>query len=769
MSAAGGDALVDVAIPSNCAMGLQTAADTDTAPPTGPQLAFRRRSVHARRGARHESPAPGVDAVEVYAHGLPQPDVPMEPLPPIRSVQAGPARDALVVRKIKQCEHIYCFHVDIPAEEQGKELKRNNLIELTEVIGAPAAHGGPTVRPEILHAAIQMIERNILRDLNPPTDPGAPEFDPLEDVYIDPRWPHLQHVYALLSKILESVYIRAPFAKDCITRTFVRRTLELFRSYDKREREALKNFLHRAYARIVDYRSYIRSLLSHMYLRHIYDRPDGQLQGICEMLDISGSIITGFASPIKAEHINFLRKILMPLHGAPDLEHFHSQLAFCVLQFVQKSAQGPANDPENQTQNVIVDVVLNGLFRYWPKTSSAKEVMFMNELEEFLDTMSEAAFFRKQTVIMRRIAQCIGSMHFQVVERALVMLKNDKVIATAFDYADWLFLPALRAQVDVHWCSQVRDRLRHCIGFLDWTDEAAAMESDVNDVNADTDAEAAMVAEAEAEVDAHERGDMNQDVSLLNDNVDILNGDIDVDDDEDEGDPLLSEDGISMAVVRGRVTVVDGASDAVVNGVWGGPRAAGAAASSFALGQGDDKSKDELDDNDGSAASEEGEEGSSSETDHHADTDMDMHANGAVDMDSVEDNGTHDGEHQGTAAGVREVRVGRQGTTPSVEVDGRINLDGGANGDEAVLHDGRSETLVTASSPLAAAGGTDLLPTPASTPISSTGAWQLGGGPKRPRESHGHRLEDGEEDVNDVETVAKWRRLEGSTAGPHEV
>jgi hypothetical protein len=45
--------------------------------------------------------------------------------------------------------------------------------------------------------------------------------------------------------------------------------LELFRSYDKRERDALKNVLHRVYAKMIGYRSYIRSLLSQMLLRYV--------------------------------------------------------------------------------------------------------------------------------------------------------------------------------------------------------------------------------------------------------------------------------------------------------------------------------------------------------------------------------------------------------------------------------------------------------------------------------------------------------------------
>lgn len=68
---------------------------------------------------------------------------------------------------------------------------------------------------------------------------------------------------------------------------------------------------------------------------------------------------------------------------------------------------------------------------------------------------------------MQRVTRCLGSMHFQVVERSLGMLQNKKLIGDLTEYADELLLPTLRAQLERHWCKQVRDRIRSCIGFLD--------------------------------------------------------------------------------------------------------------------------------------------------------------------------------------------------------------------------------------------------------------------------------------------------------------
>jgi len=51
---------------------------------------------------------------------------------------------------------------------------------------------------------------------------------------------------------------------------------------------------------------------------------------------IVSSIINGFALPLKEEHRTFLSKVLLPLHKARSLTLYHPQLAYCVVQFLEK-------------------------------------------------------------------------------------------------------------------------------------------------------------------------------------------------------------------------------------------------------------------------------------------------------------------------------------------------------------------------------------------------------------------------------------------------
>jgi serine/threonine-protein phosphatase 2A regulatory subunit B' len=73
------------------------------------------------------------------------------------------------------------------------------------------------------------------------------------------------------------------------------------------------------------------------------------------------SIINGFALPLKSEHKQFLVKVLLPLHKVKCLSLYHAQLAYCVVQFLEKDA-------------TLTEPVVKGLLKFWPKTCSQKEV-----------------------------------------------------------------------------------------------------------------------------------------------------------------------------------------------------------------------------------------------------------------------------------------------------------------------------------------------------------------------------------------------------------
>lgn len=111
-----------------------------------------------------------------------------------------------------------------------------------------------------------------------------------DEPFLEPAWPHLEEVYLLFIKFLESPDFRASKAKSLVDRRFFNRLLALFDTEDPRERELLKTTLHRIYGKFLNLRSYIRKSMNNVFLQFIYERE--KFHGIAELLEILGRYVS---------------------------------------------------------------------------------------------------------------------------------------------------------------------------------------------------------------------------------------------------------------------------------------------------------------------------------------------------------------------------------------------------------------------------------------------------------------------------------------------
>jgi len=344
-------------------------------------------------------------------------DVELTALPLIKDVP-NPEQEDLFIRKLRQCCVGFDF-MDPVADLKGKEVKRATLNEVVDYITAGRGVLTEPVYPEI----IKMIACNLFRTL-PPSD--NPDFDPEEDdPTLEASWPHLTLVYEFFLRFLESPDFQPTIGKKVIDQKFVLQLLELFDSEDPRERDFLKTVLHRIYGKFLGLRAFIRKQINNFFLRKVETLCSGKVRfvyetehfnGVGELLEILGSIINGFALPLKAEHKQFLVRVLIPLHKVRCLSLYHAQLAYCVVQFLEKDA-------------TLTEQVIKGLLKFWPKTCSQKEVMFLGEIEEILDVIEPAQFVKIQEPLFKQIAKCVSSPHFQVAERALYFWNNEYIMS----------------------------------------------------------------------------------------------------------------------------------------------------------------------------------------------------------------------------------------------------------------------------------------------------------------------------------------------------
>ncbi|CAN6809826.1 unnamed protein product [Brassica oleracea var. botrytis] len=385
---------------------------------------------HASRGALVQSPV-------TAATPQPPPMTSVEPLPLFRDVPVS-ERQALFLRKVQNCCFLFDF-TDTVKNAREKDIKRQTLLELVDFIQSGASK---IISESCQEEMVKMVSLNIFRSLPPGSheNTGQEPADPEEEEpYLDPSWPHLQLVYELLLRYVVSTDTDTKVAKRYIHHSFVLKLLDLFDSEDPREREYLKTILHRIYGKFMVHRPFIRKAINNIFYRFIYETE--RHSGIGELLEILGSIINGFALPMKEEHKLFLIRVLIPLHKPKPMAVYHQQLSYCIVQFVEKDYK-------------LADTVIRGLLKYWPVTNCTKENLFLTELEEVLEATQPVEFQRCMVPLFQQIGRSLNSSHFQVAERALFLWNNEHIVGLIAQNRTVILpiiYPALEKNIQSHW------------------------------------------------------------------------------------------------------------------------------------------------------------------------------------------------------------------------------------------------------------------------------------------------------------------------------
>ncbi|XP_051210222.1 serine/threonine protein phosphatase 2A 57 kDa regulatory subunit B' kappa isoform [Lolium perenne] len=363
----------------------------------------------------------------------------IEPLVAFKDVPSS-ERQSLFVSKLGLCCAVFDF-TDPSKSSAEKDIKRQALLDLIDFVDTNTGRFSEAV----IAACARTLAVNLFRVFPPSyrsgsgsSSAGGGEGDEDEPTF-DPAWCHLQLVYELLLKFVGSNSLDAKLGKKYFDHSFIVRLLNLLDSEDPRERDALKTILHRIYGKFMVHRPFIRKAVSNIFYHFVFETQ--RHNGVAELLEVFGSVISGFALPLKEEHKIFLWKVLIPLHKPKSVGVYLQQLTYCVTQFLEK-------DPK------LAGSIVLGILRYWPVTNSQKEVMFLSEIEEILEATSMVEFQKCMVPLFRRIAHCINSSHFQVAERALFMWNNDHIISLIAQNRQAIMpiiVPALQHNSQTHW------------------------------------------------------------------------------------------------------------------------------------------------------------------------------------------------------------------------------------------------------------------------------------------------------------------------------
>ncbi|KAM1389665.1 hypothetical protein ACFX13_018013 [Malus domestica] len=344
---------------------------------------------------------------------------------------SNPQKHSLFISKLNLC----CEFVD-SSDPVKQDLKRETLIELVDYVSS----GTVKFTEPAISAVCKMCAVNLFRVFPPKyrSNFTGGETDDEEPMF-DPSWSYLQIVYDLLVRFISYTSLDIKVAKKHVDHSFIVKLLDLFDSEDPRERDCLKTILHRIYGKFMVHRPFIRKAVSNIIYRFVFETE--RHNGISELLEIFGSVISGFALPLKEEHKIFLWRALIPLHKPKSVGIYHQQLTYCVVQFIDK-------DPK------LASTVIKGLLKFWPVTNSQKELMFLSELEEVLEMTSMDEFQRIMVPLFRRIRCCLNSSHYQVAERAHLLWSNEHILNLIAHNRQVIFplvFPAIERNTQNHW------------------------------------------------------------------------------------------------------------------------------------------------------------------------------------------------------------------------------------------------------------------------------------------------------------------------------
>jgi len=302
--------------------------------------------------------------------------------------------------------------------------------------------------PNLDHC-IQMIEKNIFRCL-PNVKKSNLAFSETgieQEEETDPAWPHLQGVYEFFLQLIINEAVEVKLLKGHVTPEFVSQFLELFDSEEAVERDYLKNILHKLYAKLVPRRKMIRKAINETFYQLIHE--GHKFNGASELLDILASIISGFAVPLREEHVIFFNNIIIPLHKVQTCSEFFEQLLRCSMLFLTKDKS-------------LAITLLNGLLKYWPFANCVKETLFLTELQEVLEIVDEDKISDLIVPLFRRIVRCIGGTHLQVADRAMCFFENDYFLSKLKAYKEITFpmlVPVIVELSENHWHKILQESL----------------------------------------------------------------------------------------------------------------------------------------------------------------------------------------------------------------------------------------------------------------------------------------------------------------------
>jgi serine/threonine-protein phosphatase 2A regulatory subunit B' len=188
-----------------------------------------------------------------------------------------------------------------------------------------------------------------------------------------------------------------------------------------------------------------------------------KFNGASELLDILASIISGFAVPLREEHVIFFKNIIIPLHKVQTSNIYFDNLIRCSMLFLTKDSS-------------LAILLLDGILKYWPFANFFKETLFLQELPEVLEFCDVEKIKPLIPRLFKRIVKCISGSHLQVADRAMCLFESESFIQIIKTYKQTTFVmlvPVISKLAEHHWHKMLQESLTALKEILHKIDSSA--------------------------------------------------------------------------------------------------------------------------------------------------------------------------------------------------------------------------------------------------------------------------------------------------------
>jgi serine/threonine-protein phosphatase 2A regulatory subunit B' len=172
-----------------------------------------------------------------------------------------------------------------------------------------------------------------------------------------------------------------------------------------------------------------------------------KFNGTSELLDILAAIISGFAIPLREEHVRFFKGIIIPLHKVQTSNLYFDNLIRCSMLFLSKD-------------NGLAIHLLEGMWKYWPFANFTKELLFLQELPEVLEFCEVEKLKPLVPKLFKRIGKCLAGSHIQLADKAMCLFESDAFVQIVKHYKAITFnilVPIVSRHAGNHWNKQFKE------------------------------------------------------------------------------------------------------------------------------------------------------------------------------------------------------------------------------------------------------------------------------------------------------------------------